>query len=290
MVQQFTRLKVADNSGARDVMCIRVLKGSQPRYGRVGDVIVASVKQATPNMPVKKGDVIKAVIVRTRRATRRQDGSTLRFDDNACVGHQPEQPGAARHPHLRTGGPRASRQELHEDRLARPGGALNHDESRDQAAREARQAQGPQGRQGHHHRGQGQGPDRTIYAVSPKEMKIIVLADNAENPEQPLPLNAATKHRKARQQGERSVRLRIPKPLHVSNVKLIDPTTNEPTRVGRRRRGRQARALREEERHHDRRAGLQALSRWIVRSRGSNPWRPNAPIMSAWSKSGKGES
>jgi len=85
MIQQFTRLKVADNSGARDVMCIRVLKGSQPRYGRVGDVIVASVKAATPNMPVKKGDVIKAVIVRTKRASRRVDGSTLRFDDNACV-------------------------------------------------------------------------------------------------------------------------------------------------------------------------------------------------------------
>jgi large subunit ribosomal protein L14 len=85
MVQQFTRLKVADNSGARSVMCIRVLKGSQPRYGRVGDVIVASVKAATPNMPVKKGDVIKAVIVRSKRASRRVDGSTLRFDDNACV-------------------------------------------------------------------------------------------------------------------------------------------------------------------------------------------------------------
>lgn len=85
MVQQFTRLKVADNSGAREVMCIRVLKGSQPRYGRVGDVLVGSVKSATPNMPVKKGDVIKAVIVRTKKAIRRQDGSTLRFDDNACV-------------------------------------------------------------------------------------------------------------------------------------------------------------------------------------------------------------
>ncbi|HWD38776.1 MAG TPA: 50S ribosomal protein L14 [Fimbriimonas sp.] len=85
MVQQFTRLKVADNSGARDVMCIRVLKGSQPRYGGVGDVIVASVKAATPNMPVKKGDVIKAVIVRTKKSIRRLDGSTLRFDDNACV-------------------------------------------------------------------------------------------------------------------------------------------------------------------------------------------------------------
>ena len=85
MVQQFTRLRVADNSGAREVMCIRVLKGSQPRYGGVGDVIVGSVKSATPNMPVKKGDVIKAVIVRSRKAIRRIDGSTLRFDDNACV-------------------------------------------------------------------------------------------------------------------------------------------------------------------------------------------------------------
>ena len=85
MIQQFTRLKVADNSGAREVMSIRVLKGSQPRYGGIGDVIVAAVKVATPNMPVKKGDVIKAVIVRTKRAVRRTDGSTLRFDDNACV-------------------------------------------------------------------------------------------------------------------------------------------------------------------------------------------------------------
>ena len=90
MVQQFSRLKVADNSGAREVMCIRVLKGSQPRYGGVGDVIVASVKVATPNMPIKKGDVIKAVIVRSKKAVRRQDGSTLRFDDNACVVINPQ--------------------------------------------------------------------------------------------------------------------------------------------------------------------------------------------------------
>jgi large subunit ribosomal protein L14 len=85
MIQPFTRLKVADNSGAREVMCIRVLKGSNARYGYVGDVIVASVKAATPNMPIKKGDVVRAVIVRTRKAIRRPDGSTLRFDDNACV-------------------------------------------------------------------------------------------------------------------------------------------------------------------------------------------------------------
>ncbi|HVL38846.1 MAG TPA: 50S ribosomal protein L14 [Fimbriimonadaceae bacterium] len=90
MIQQFSRLKVADNSGAREVMCIRVLKGSQPRYGGVGDVFVGSVKVATPNMPVKKGDVIKAVIVRTKKAVRRADGSTLRFDENACVVINPQ--------------------------------------------------------------------------------------------------------------------------------------------------------------------------------------------------------
>lgn len=90
MIQQFTRMKVADNSGAREVMCIRVLKGSQPRYGGVGDVIVASVKSATPNMPVKKGDVVRCVIVRTKRHIRRPDGSTLRFDDNACVVINPQ--------------------------------------------------------------------------------------------------------------------------------------------------------------------------------------------------------
>ncbi|MGH2638863.1 MAG: 50S ribosomal protein L14 [Rhabdochlamydiaceae bacterium] len=90
MIQQFTRMKVADNSGAREVMCIRVLKGSMPKYGGVGDVIVASVKVATPNMPISKGEVIKAVIVRTKHAVRRQDGSTLRFDENACVVINPQ--------------------------------------------------------------------------------------------------------------------------------------------------------------------------------------------------------
>lgn len=85
MIQQFSRLKVADNSGAREVMCIRVLKGSQARDGIVGDLIVASVKAATPNMPIKKGDVIRAVVVRSKKPIRRPDGSTVRFDDNACV-------------------------------------------------------------------------------------------------------------------------------------------------------------------------------------------------------------
>jgi large subunit ribosomal protein L14 len=85
MIQSYTRLKVADNSGARIVLCIRVLKGSQPRYGTVGDIFVGAVKTATPNMPVKKGDVVRAVVVRTKQSLRRLDGSTVRFDDNACV-------------------------------------------------------------------------------------------------------------------------------------------------------------------------------------------------------------
>ena len=85
MVQPQTRLKVADNSGAKEIMCIRVLGGSFRGSGSIGDVIVASVKSATPGGTVKKGDVIKAVIVRTVKSKRRPDGSYIRFDDNAAV-------------------------------------------------------------------------------------------------------------------------------------------------------------------------------------------------------------
>lgn len=85
MIQQETRLTVADNTGAKELLCIRVMGGSKRRYGYVGDVIVATVKQATPNASVKKGDVVKAVIVRTAKEYRRPDGSTIRFDDNAAV-------------------------------------------------------------------------------------------------------------------------------------------------------------------------------------------------------------
>jgi len=85
MIQQESRLKVADNSGAREVLCIRVLGGSGRRYASVGDVIVATVKEAIPGGTVKKGEVVKAVIVRTRKENRREDGSYIRFDENACV-------------------------------------------------------------------------------------------------------------------------------------------------------------------------------------------------------------
>ena len=85
MIQQESRLKVADNSGAREVLCIRVLGGSTRRYAGIGDVIVCAVKDAIPNGTVRKGEVVKAVVVRTRKAARRADGTYIRFDDNACV-------------------------------------------------------------------------------------------------------------------------------------------------------------------------------------------------------------
>jgi len=85
MIQQESRLKVADNTGAREVLCIRVLGGSTRRYAQVGDVIVAAVQQAIPTSSVKKGEVVRAVVVRTAKEYRRPDGSYIRFDDNAAV-------------------------------------------------------------------------------------------------------------------------------------------------------------------------------------------------------------
>ncbi|AET65973.1 ribosomal protein L14, bacterial/organelle [Desulfosporosinus orientis DSM 765] len=85
MIQVQTRLRVGDNSGAKELMCIRVLGGSMRRYATIGDIIVASVKQATPGGVVKKGDVVKAVVVRTKKEIRRSDGSYIRFSENAAV-------------------------------------------------------------------------------------------------------------------------------------------------------------------------------------------------------------
>ena len=85
MIQQETRLDVADNSGAKEVLCIRVLGGSRRRYARVGDIIVVSVKDAIPRAKVKKGDVARAVVVRTSKSTIRADGTSIRFDQNAAV-------------------------------------------------------------------------------------------------------------------------------------------------------------------------------------------------------------
>lgn len=85
MIQVESRLKVADNSGAKELLCIRILGGSKRKYANIGDIIIASVKSATPGGVVKKGDVVKAVVVRTQRGVRRTDGSYIKFDENAAV-------------------------------------------------------------------------------------------------------------------------------------------------------------------------------------------------------------
>jgi len=85
MIQPRTRLRVADNTGAKEIMCIRVMGGSNRKFGHIGDVIIASVKEATPTASVKKGEVVRAVVVRTAKEHRRPDGSVIRFDDNAAV-------------------------------------------------------------------------------------------------------------------------------------------------------------------------------------------------------------
>ena len=95
MIQMQSRLNVADNSGAKEVMCIKVLGGSKRRFASIGDIIVVSIKDAIPNAKVKKGDVAKAVIVRTKHKLRRPDGSYIRFDDNSAVLINPATPAAA---------------------------------------------------------------------------------------------------------------------------------------------------------------------------------------------------
>lgn len=85
MIQQESRLKVADNTGAKELLCIRVLGSSNKKYAGIGDIIVATVKEASPNMPVKKSDVVTAVVVRTKHTLKRPDGTSIRFDENAAV-------------------------------------------------------------------------------------------------------------------------------------------------------------------------------------------------------------
>ena len=96
MIQEESYLKVADNTGAKEIHCIRVLGGSKRKYGNIGDVIVASVRKAAPGGTVKKGEVVKAVIVRTKRGVRREDGSYVRFDENAAIIKEDKNPKGTR--------------------------------------------------------------------------------------------------------------------------------------------------------------------------------------------------
>ena len=126
MIQPQTRLIVADNSGAKQIMCFNIPGGTRRRYARVGDVIVGSVKQAQPNSAVRKGEVVRAVVVRTTAVTKRPDGSTIRFDDNAAVilgtGRD-----AARDPDIRARRSGAPRAQLHAYRFTGAGGPCSDD-------------------------------------------------------------------------------------------------------------------------------------------------------------------
>ena len=126
MIQQETRLKVADNSGARELLCIHVQGGSRHPYAYVGDIIVGTVKSAIPGAAVKKGQVVKAVVVRCSQPMTRPDGSIIKFDENACVIIKGEkrQSRSARHARVRARLSRTARSRVLEDRLARAGGAL----------------------------------------------------------------------------------------------------------------------------------------------------------------------
>lgn len=126
MIQQESRLKVADNTGAKEILTIRVLGGSKRRYAGIGDIIVATVKDAIPGGTVKKGDVVKAVVVRTKKEVRRADGSYIKFDENSAVILKNTDGDPRGHPYLRTCWSRTARQEVHEDHFTCSGGALTH--------------------------------------------------------------------------------------------------------------------------------------------------------------------
>ena len=201
MIQQESRLKVADNSGARDVLCIKVLGGSRRRYAGIGDIFVATVKDAIPGAAVKKGEVVKCVVVRTAKERRRPDGSYIRFDENAAVLIN-EAAAATGDPHLRARRPRAAGQEVHAHRLAGPGGAVMR----------IRKGDTVQVLSGKHRGKRGQ-----VMVALPEEGKVIVDGANMAK--------SHTKHRGATMQGgiiDKDM------PLPVSAVAIVCPSWTGP--------------------------------------------------------------
>ena len=204
MIQMQTNLEVADNSGARRVMCIKVLGGAGRRYASVGDVIVVSVKEAIPRGRVKKGDVLRAIVVRTSQGLKRKDGSLIRFDKNAAVIVNKQ---ADRHPYLRAGSARTARQEPHEDHLARAGGAV----------------MAPKIKKGDRVvllTGKDKGKTGQITQVLPKEDRVVVAG-----------LNLVKRHTKPTQGDPQGGVKTKEAPVHVSNVAIVD-SKGKPTRVG----------------------------------------------------------
>ena len=219
MIQQESRLRVADNTGAREILCIRVKGGTGRRYARVGDIIVGTVKQAAPQGAVKKGEVVQAVVVRTRKPYGRDDGTSIAFDENAAVIIDAQR-NPARHAHLRACREGAAREELHEDRLAGTGGPLMAHTMRIR-----------KGDLVHVLSGKDRGKQGRVIDARPKDGKVIV-----EN------LNLVKRHTKPRpiqnasRMGAAGMTpggvIEKPAPLPVGNVMVVCPVCNRPTRVG----------------------------------------------------------
>ena len=206
MIQMQTNLEVADNSGARRVMCIKVLGGSKRRYASIGDIIVVSVKEAIPRGRVKKGDVMKAVVVRTAKDIRRAGriGDPVRLE---CGGSHQQSVRAGRHPHFRAGAARASRQEPREDHLARAGGAVMAAKIKkgDRVVVTA---------------GRDKGKTGEVRQVIPTEDRAIVAG-----------VNLVHRHTRQSAQTEGGI-LTKEAPIHLSNLAIADPKTGKATRVG----------------------------------------------------------
>ena len=207
MIQMQTYLKVADNSGAKELMCIRVLGGTRRKYANIGDVVVCSVKKATPGGVVKKGDVVKAVIVRSAKGLRRADGTYIRFDENAAVIIKEDKNPRG----TRIG---AQREGLYEDpftcsRSSLIGGVVTmnkvHVKTGDTVVILSGKDKGKKGK---------------VLEVSPKEGKVIVEG-----------LNIATKHVKPRRQGEQGGIVEAEAAMYASKVQAVCPKCGKPTRV-----------------------------------------------------------
>ena len=212
MIQMQTYLKVADNSGAKELMCIRVLGGTRRKYANIGDVVVCSVKKATPGGVVKKGDVVKAVIVRSAKGLRRADGTYIRFDENAAVIIKEDKNPRG----TRIFGPVAKelREKDYEDpftcsRSSLIGGVVTtnkvHVKTGDTVVILSGKDKGKKGK---------------VLEVSPKEGKVIVEG-----------LNIATKHVKPRRQGEQGGIVEAEAAMYASKVQAVCPKCGKPTRV-----------------------------------------------------------
>ena len=211
MIQMQSNLDVADNSGAKRVQCIKVLGGSKRRTASVGDIIVVSIKEAQPRGKVKKGDVHRAVIVRTAKDIHRADGSTI---ERGGAGQQER--GADRHPYLRPGSARVAWQEAHEDHQPRAGGAVMAAAQGSTAKAKMRIKKGDQVIV---LSGKDKGKTGTVTLASPKDQKVIVGG-----------VNVATRHRKPSQANPQGGLEKIEAPLHVSKVSHVT-RDGKPTRV-----------------------------------------------------------